>query len=229
MGADTWPVNAFSFSAAQSCANRAPTFDPLTASATALSHGNGGQTTTVTASDVTPFATAGEFLRLRQRRVHLPVADDVLLANGHQWLLLVLSWDRPQPVIRWDRRDACPTSRLVPRTRGPARSPVGEGRPSGRGTGAARACLHPKRSDSCEPRRERRRRRPRRSLGMLGIRSGRPVAWLGSTMIGRWLWPFTLGTAAMSSMFRVLSSNSDAAARRAPRRYCPRPARTRPT
>ena len=40
-----------------------------------------------------------------------------------------------------------------------------------------------------------------------GIRSGRPVAWLGSTMIGRWLSPWTLGTIDRSSVLRVESSN----------------------
>ena len=40
-----------------------------------------------------------------------------------------------------------------------------------------------------------------------GIRSGRPVAWLGSTMIGRWLCPWMLGTTDRSSVFRVESSN----------------------
>ena len=39
-----------------------------------------------------------------------------------------------------------------------------------------------------------------------GIRSGRPVAWLGSTMIGKWLCPLTLGTIDRSSVFRVESS-----------------------
>ena len=40
-----------------------------------------------------------------------------------------------------------------------------------------------------------------------GIRSGRPVAWLGSTMIGRWLCPWMFGTIDRSSVFRVESSN----------------------
>src|SRR5262249_40222238 len=40
-----------------------------------------------------------------------------------------------------------------------------------------------------------------------GIRSGRPVAWLGSTMIGKWLRPLTFGTIDRSSVFRVESSN----------------------
>src|SRR5881398_1086400 len=43
-----------------------------------------------------------------------------------------------------------------------------------------------------------------RAIG--GIRSGRPVAWLGSAMIGRWLWPLTLGTELRSIMLRVESS-----------------------
>ena len=37
--------------------------------------------------------------------------------------------------------------------------------------------------------------------------SHRPVPWLGSTMIGRWLSFFTTGTALMSSVLRVAFSN----------------------
>ena len=54
-----------------------------------------------------------------------------------------------------------------------------------------------------------------------GIRSGRPVAWLGSTMIGRWLSPLTFGTIDRSSMFRVESSKSGPRARRGSPRGCP--------
>ena len=39
-----------------------------------------------------------------------------------------------------------------------------------------------------------------------GIKSGRPVAWLGSTIMGKWLCPWMLGTIDRSRVLRVESS-----------------------
>ena len=94
--------------------------------------------------------------------------------------------------------------------------PAAAGRSSARRTGAAAAPAGRRTAPSpgsCGPRRGRRRPRRRRRPGPSpgSGRAGRSRG-SGSTMIGRWLWPFTFGTALMSSMFRVESSKRPHAA-----------------
>ena len=68
------------------------------------------------------------------------------------------------------------------------------------------------------------------ALAIAGIKSGRPVAWLGSTMIGRWLCPWILGTTDRSRVLRVESSNVRMPALAEDHlRDCPRRGRTPPT
>ena len=121
------------------------------------------------------------------RRVHLPVSRDQQGAHASRF-----SFTDVDRLARATRQagGSRPSAGRTGRARGPADRPKGPAR----GTNEPR----------CGFRRPRRRSAAR---AIAGIKSGRPVAWLGSTMIGKWLWPWILGTIDRSSVFRVESSN----------------------
>ena len=142
---------------------------------------------------------------------------------GFIFQLPAISRVRMRPVLLHRRRSSCPSPR-----------PAAGARPSAGRTGrASSACGPSERAFSgqewtstwtpSQP-------AATAARAIAGIRSGRPVAWLGSTMIGRWLSPLTLGTIDRSSVFRVESSNVRMPALAEDHLGgCPRPGCTRPT